>query len=47
MLAVTGFTVEAQRMLRDRTQFKWYVVTLLVLVLYVYCGRGRAAALGR
>jgi hypothetical protein len=36
MLAVTGFTVEAQRMLRDPTQFKWYAVTLLVLVLYVY-----------
>lgn len=36
MLAVTSFTVEAQRMLRDPTQFKWYVVTLLVLVLYVY-----------
>ncbi|MGB7588771.1 MAG: hypothetical protein WBM00_08690, partial [Solirubrobacterales bacterium] len=36
MLAVTDFTVEAQRMLRDETQFKWYVVTLLALVLYVY-----------
>jgi hypothetical protein len=36
MLAVTGFTVEAQRMLRDPAQFKWYVVTLLVLILYVY-----------
>ncbi|MFN8163555.1 MAG: hypothetical protein U0R26_06935 [Solirubrobacterales bacterium] len=36
MLAVTDFTVEAQRLLRDQTQFKWYVVTLLVLVLYVY-----------
>jgi hypothetical protein len=34
--AVTDFTVEAQRLLRDPTQFKWYVVTLLVLVLYVY-----------
>ena len=36
MLAVTDFTLEAQRLLRDQTQFKWYVVTLLVLVLYVY-----------
>lgn len=36
MLAVTDFTVEAQRMLRDETQFKWYVVTLLALVIYVY-----------
>jgi hypothetical protein len=36
VLAVTDFTVEAQHLLRDETQFKWYVVTLLVLVLYVY-----------
>ena len=36
MLAVTDFTAEAQRLLRDQTQFKWYVVTLLVFVLYVY-----------
>ena len=36
MLAVTSFTVEAQRLLRDPTQFKWYVVTLLGLVVYVY-----------
>ena len=36
MLALTDFTVEAQDMLRDADQFKWYVVTLLVLVLYVY-----------
>lgn len=36
MLAVTDFTLEAQQLLRDETQFKWYVVTLLVLVLYVY-----------
>lgn len=34
--AVTDFTTEAQRMLRDPAQFKWYVVTLLILVLYVY-----------
>jgi hypothetical protein len=34
--AVTGFTAEAQRLLRDDDHFKWYVVTLLVLVLYVY-----------
>ena len=36
MTAATDFTVEAQRLLRDETQFKWYVVTLLVLVVYVY-----------
>ncbi len=36
MLGVTDFTLEAQRLLRDPAQFKWYVVTLLILVLYVY-----------
>jgi hypothetical protein len=36
VLGVTDFTLEAQRLLRDQSQFKWYVVTLLVLVLYVY-----------
>ena len=36
MAALTDFTVEAQELLRDADQFKWYVVTLLVLVLYVY-----------
>jgi hypothetical protein len=35
-LAVTDFTLDAQRLLRDPSTFKWYVVTLLVLVLYVY-----------
>jgi hypothetical protein len=34
--AVTDFTTQAQRLLRDPSQFKWYTVTLLVLVLYVY-----------
>ena len=34
--ALTDFTVEAQELLRDERQFKWYVVTLLVFVLYVY-----------
>ncbi|HEX6115639.1 MAG TPA: hypothetical protein VFY99_00970 [Solirubrobacterales bacterium] len=33
---MTDFTLEAQDLLRDPTRFKWYVVTLLVLVLYVY-----------
>ncbi|MBK5110370.1 MAG: hypothetical protein JJE10_03265 [Thermoleophilia bacterium] len=33
---VTDFTTEAQDLLRDPTQFKWYAVTLLVLVMYVY-----------
>lgn len=36
MFAVTDFTLQAQRLLRDEKQFKWYVVTLLVFVLYVY-----------
>lgn len=36
MLLVTDFTTEAQDLLRDPTQFKWYAVTLLVLVMYVY-----------
>jgi hypothetical protein len=36
MVAVTEFTQEAQELLRDPTQFKWYAVTLLVLVMYVY-----------
>jgi hypothetical protein len=34
--AATDFTAEAQELLRDETQFKWYVVALLILVLYVY-----------
>ena len=33
---VTDFTLRAQHLLRDDRHFKWYVVTLLVLVLYVY-----------
>ena len=36
MFLVTQFTTEAQELLRDPTQFKWYAVTLLVLVMYVY-----------
>lgn len=36
LAAVTGFTREAEKMLRDPSQFKWYTVTLLALVLYVY-----------
>ena len=35
-LAVTDFTEEALRTLRDPDQFKWYVVTLLGLAMYVY-----------
>jgi hypothetical protein len=34
--AVVEFAQEAERLLRDSSQFKWYTVTLLVLVLYVY-----------
>lgn len=35
-LAVTRFTLDAERILRDSSQFKWYTVTLLVLVMYIY-----------
>jgi hypothetical protein len=34
--ALTDFTIEAQEMLRDPSLLKWYVVTLIGLVLYVY-----------
>lgn len=34
--AVTDFTEEALRTLRDPDQFNWYAVTLLGLALYVY-----------
>jgi hypothetical protein len=34
--AVTDFTREAQELLRDPSQFKWYTVTLLLFVAYVY-----------
>jgi hypothetical protein len=34
--AVTDFTREAERLLRDPDQFKWYTVTLLAFVWYVY-----------
>jgi hypothetical protein len=33
---ITDFTRQALDMLRDASTFKWYVVTLLVLVFYVY-----------
>jgi len=36
VLAVTDFTREAQHLLRDSSQFKWYTVTLIAFVLYVY-----------
>ena len=41
MGAVTDFTLEAQGILRDASLFKWYAVTLLVLVMYV-CTSGMA-----
>lgn len=40
----TDFTLEAEHLLRDPSQFKWYAVTLLVLVLLAYANeveRGR------
>jgi hypothetical protein len=36
MAALTDFTREAQDQLRDPAAFEWYVVTLLILVMYVY-----------
>jgi hypothetical protein len=36
LTAVTGFTRDAERILRDPHQFKWYTVTLIAFVLYVY-----------
>lgn len=40
----TDFTLEAQRLLRDPSQFKWYAVSLLAIVIYAYANeveRGR------
>jgi hypothetical protein len=34
--AVVQYVHDAERILRDSSQFKWYAVTLLVLVMYVY-----------
>jgi uncharacterized membrane protein len=34
--AVTHFTRDAEHLLRDSSHFKWYTVTLLILVAYVY-----------
>jgi len=34
--ALTDFTLEAKELLRDPTLFKWYAVTLIALVMYVY-----------
>src|SRR3954453_12443950 len=36
VLAVVDYVRDAERILRDSSQFKWYTVTLLVLVMYVY-----------
>jgi hypothetical protein len=36
LATVTRYTLEAERLLRDSSQFKWYTVTLLVFVMYVY-----------
>ena len=33
---MTPFASEAQRILRDSSQFQWYVIPLLALVVYVY-----------
>jgi hypothetical protein len=45
----TGFTLQALRMLRDPHMFKWYAVTLLAGVIYVYAvevERGRWDVVG-
>ena len=34
--AVVQYVHDAQHLLRDSSQFKWYTVTLLALVMYVY-----------
>src|SRR5881275_1082119 len=36
LAAKTAFTREAERLVRDPQQFKWYAVTLLALVIYAY-----------
>lgn len=33
---MTSFTLEAERILRDPSHFRWYTVTLLLIVMYVY-----------
>jgi hypothetical protein len=35
-LAVVDYVRDAEHLLRDSSQFKWYTVTLLVLVMYLY-----------
>src|SRR3954451_3255277 len=35
-LSVVEYVRDAQHLLRDPSQFKWYTVTLLVLVMYLY-----------
>jgi hypothetical protein len=35
-VGVVQYVHDAERILRDPSQFKWYTVTLLVLVMYVY-----------
>ena len=35
-VGVAQYVHDAERILRDSSQFKWYTVTLLVLVMYVY-----------
>ena len=36
LAAKTAFTREAERLVRDPQQFKWYAVSLLALVIYAY-----------
>lgn len=36
LISVTDAAAEAEALVRDASQFKWYAVTLLALVLYVY-----------
>ena len=43
----TDASVRALTILRDGSQFQWYVIPFLLLVLYVYARRGRAPELER
>jgi hypothetical protein len=45
----TDFTLEAERLLRDPSLFKWYAIALLALVVYAYANeveRGRFDVVG-
>ena len=41
----TGPTLRAERLVRDASQFKWYAVALLALVLWAYANEGERGRL--